>query len=82
MRTIRLAQGEDVEDLALEWLASHLGDARAAGSHDDLLAAAGELERVDLAALVETPTEGVDHLLATVADPVLAQPPPRDFGIE
>src|SRR6266540_178889 len=71
-----------LEDLSLERLAPYLRDAQATGSHDHLLIAAGELERVDLAALLETPAEGVDHLLATVADPVLAQPLPGDVGIE
>src|SRR6266545_1473846 len=77
-----VAQSEDVEDLPLERLAPYLRDAQATGSHDHLLIAAGELERVDLAALLETPAEGVDHLLATVADPVLAQPLPGDVGTE
>ena len=58
MRTIRPARRrEDVEDLALERLAAHLADARAAGAQHDLLAAAGELERVHLAALLEPPAK-------------------------
>src|SRR6266545_4818486 len=32
--------------------------------------------------LLEPPAEGLDHLLASVADPVLAQPLPGDLGIE
>jgi hypothetical protein len=68
-----VTKGESVEDLALERLASHRADARAAGTQHDLLAAAGELERVDLAALVESPAKGVEHLFAAVADPIFAQ---------
>jgi hypothetical protein len=48
-----VAQGEDVEDLALQRLASDLGDARATRADRDLVTRACELERVDIAALVE-----------------------------
>src|SRR5215207_3870731 len=48
-----IAQREDVEDLAPERLASHLGHARTAGAKDNVFAAACELECVDLAALLE-----------------------------
>src|SRR6266545_3028697 len=41
-----VAQSEDVEDLPLERLAPYLRDAQATGSHDHLLIAAGELERL------------------------------------
>src|SRR6266516_4266999 len=47
-----------------------------------LLAAPGELECVELAALLEPPAEGVDHLLAAVTDPLLAQTLPADVRIE
>ncbi len=76
------AQREDVEDLALERLAAHLADARAAGAQHDLLAAAGELERVHLAALLEPPAEGLDHLLAAVAHPAVERHLPGHVGIE
>src|SRR5262249_143912 len=46
------------------------------------LAAAGELERVDLAARLHPPTERVDHLLRAVTNPLLAQPLPADVRIE
>ena len=55
----------------LERLARDLGDGRATGSHDHLITATAELERVDLAALLQSPAEGLDHLLGAVADPVL-----------
>src|SRR5213596_3772298 len=42
----------------------------------------GELECVDLAALLEPPPEGVDHLLAAVTDPLLAQTLPANVRIE
>jgi hypothetical protein len=45
-------------------------------AHLDPLAAAGELECFDPAALLEPPPEGVDHLFAVVTDPLLAQPLP------
>jgi hypothetical protein len=77
-----VVEGEDVEDLAPERLAGDLSDARAAGTQHDLIAAAGELERVDLAALLEPRAEGLEHLLASAADPFLAQPLPGDLGIE
>ena len=67
-----ITQSEDVEDLALERLASHLGDARAAGAQHDLIIGAGELEPIDVAALLEPPAEGIDHLLAAVANPLRA----------
>jgi hypothetical protein len=57
-------------------------DVRSACAQHDPLAAAGELERVDPAALLEPPPEGVEHLLAAVTDPLLAQPPPADLRIE
>src|SRR6266550_758092 len=75
-----VAQSEDVEDLAQRLFLG--ADVRSACAQHDLVAAAGELECVDLAALLEPPTERVDHLLAAVTDPLLAQPPPADVGIE
>jgi hypothetical protein len=57
-------------------------DVRSASAQHDPLAAAGELERVDPAALLEPPPERVEHLLAAVTDPLLAQPPPADLRIE
>jgi hypothetical protein len=47
-----------------------------------LITAANELERVDLAALLDPPAESVKDLLAPVADPLLAQPLPHNVGIE
>src|SRR6266487_2187663 len=47
-----------------------------------MVAAARELECVDLAALLEPPAKRVDHLRAPVTDPLLAQPLPADVGIE
>src|SRR6266498_4639529 len=55
-----VAQGEDVEDLTLERLVFHRVDARSARAQHNLLAAAGELECFDLAALLEPPAEPVD----------------------
>jgi len=43
---------------------------------------ARELECVDLAALLEPGAEGLEHLLAPVADPLSAQSLPGDVGIE
>src|SRR5207244_9466327 len=77
-----VAQGENVEDLALERLVFHRVDACSARAEHNLLAAAGELECIDLAAPLEPPTERVDHLLAAVTDPLLAQPLPTDVRIE
>src|SRR5262249_25663336 len=57
-------------------------DVRSPSAQHDLGAAAGELECVDLAALLEPPTESVDHLLAPVTDPLLAQPLPAHIWIE
>src|SRR5262249_45406728 len=77
-----VAQDEDVEDLALERLVFDRVDARSARAEHNLLAAAGELECIDLAAPLEPPTEGVDHLLAAVTNPLLAQPLPADVRVE
>src|SRR5712691_7850150 len=77
-----VAQRKDVEDLALEGLVFHRANARSARAQHHPLAAAGELECVDLAALLEPPTERVDHLLAAATDPLLAQPLPADVRIE
>jgi hypothetical protein len=74
------SQGEDVEDLAQGLFLG--ADVRSPCAQHDLLAAAGELECVDLAALLEPPPEGVDHLLAAVTDPLLAQTLPADVRIE
>src|SRR5439155_18627625 len=77
-----VAQGEDVEDLAQRLFLG--ADVRSPSAQHDLLAAARELECVDLAALLEPPAERVDHLLAPVTDPLLAQPLPaaRQGGAE
>src|SRR5439155_18224822 len=75
-----VAQREDVEDLVQGLF--RRADARSARAQHDLLAAAGELECVDLAALLEPPPEGVDHLLAAVTDPLLAQTLPADVRVE
>jgi hypothetical protein len=77
-----VAKGEDVVDLALERLARDLRRFRTARAHHDPVFAADELEHVDLAALVERPAEGVDHLVAAVADEVVAQSSPGDVGSE
>jgi len=74
--------GKDIEHLPLERLGANVGDARTAGAHHDLVAAAGEFERVDLTALLEPPAEGLDHLFAPLAARLLAQPLPLDLGIE
>jgi hypothetical protein len=77
MRMIRPSRRvKTLEDLAQGLLLE--ADVRSACAQHDLVAAAGELERVDLAALLEPPTERVDHLLAAVTDPLLAQPLPAD----
>src|SRR5439155_6633778 len=73
-------QRKDVEDLAQRLFVR--ADVRSPSAQHNMLAAARELECVDLAALLEPPTEGVDHLLAPVTDPLLAQPLPADVGIE
>src|SRR6266498_774049 len=71
MRTIRLSRR--VKTLKI-WATS--------AEHHNLITGSGELERVDLAPLLQAPAEGVEHLLAPVADPLLTQPLPSDLGIE
>jgi hypothetical protein len=76
----RVAQGEDVEDLIQ--LLFQRTDVLSACAQHDLVAAARELKCVDLAALLERPAKRVDHLLAAVTDPLLAQPVPAHVSIE
>jgi hypothetical protein len=77
-----LAQGEDVEDLAIERLVLDRVDAWAASAEDDCSPA-----RVNSSASISRrrsspQAEGLDHLLAAVADPLLAHALPGHVGIE
>src|SRR5262249_4201555 len=75
-----VAYREDVEHPAQGLF--HRADVRASCAHNDTLATARELEGVDLATVLEHPAERVDHLLAAVTDPLVAQPLPLDVGVE
>src|SRR5215207_5807804 len=77
-----IAQREDVEDLAPERLASHLGHARTAGAKDNVFAAACELECVDLAALLEPMRKVSSTSSHPWQNPLIAQPLPGDVGME
>src|SRR5262245_20655887 len=79
MRTIRPSRR--VKTLKI-WPSGSSADVGSARAQHDRLAAAGELRRVDLAALLQPPTERVDHLLRAVTNPLLAQPLPADVRIE
>jgi hypothetical protein len=49
----------------------HRADVRSACAQHDLVAAAGDLECVDLAALFEPPTKRVDHFLAAAKKSIM-----------
>src|SRR6266571_8226291 len=80
MRTIRPSRR--VKTLKIWPSGSSSGPMFAPCAQHNMLAAARELECVDLAALLEPATESVDHLLAPLTDPLLAQPLPADIWIE